>query len=52
MTELGQSNPFRLVYQSKVGPLPWLGPQTSEVGHLNGSTVDNLFHILTAQYRP
>lgn len=28
MEELGYSNPYRLVWQSKVGPLPWLGPQT------------------------
>jgi protoporphyrin/coproporphyrin ferrochelatase len=31
MEELGQSNPYRLVWQSKVGPLPWLGPQTMDV---------------------
>lgn len=28
MQELGWSNPFRLVWQSKVGPLPWLEPGT------------------------
>lgn len=28
MEELGYCNPYRLVWQSKVGPLPWLGPQT------------------------
>ena len=28
MEQLGYSNPYRLVWQSKVGPLPWLGPQT------------------------
>lgn len=28
MEELGYSNHYRLVWQSKVGPLPWLGPQT------------------------
>ncbi|XP_067941338.1 ferrochelatase, mitochondrial-like [Watersipora subatra] len=31
MDELGHSHPYRLVWQSKVGPLPWLGPQTDEV---------------------
>lgn len=31
MEELGYCNPWRLVWQSKVGPLPWLGPQTDEV---------------------
>lgn len=31
MEELGYTNPWRLVWQSKVGPLPWLGPQTDEV---------------------
>jgi ferrochelatase len=30
MKELGHSNPARLVWQSKVGPLPWLGPKTYE----------------------
>lgn len=28
MEALGHSNPYRLVWQSKVGPMPWLGPQT------------------------
>jgi len=31
MEELGHSHPFRLVWQSKVGPQPWMGPQTSDV---------------------
>ncbi|CAH1789178.1 unnamed protein product [Owenia fusiformis] len=31
MDALGHSHPYRLVWQSKVGPLPWLGPQTDEV---------------------
>ncbi|KAJ1650498.1 ferrochelatase hem15 [Dispira simplex] len=26
MTRLNHSNPYRVVWQSKVGPLPWLGP--------------------------
>ncbi len=30
MDLLGHPNPHRLVWQSKVGPLPWLGPQTSD----------------------
>jgi len=30
MQELGWSNPCRLVWQSKVGPLPWLKPGTEE----------------------
>ena len=30
MDELGHSHPYRLVWQSKVGPLPWLGPQTDD----------------------
>ncbi|TGZ85474.1 ferrochelatase [Ascodesmis nigricans] len=29
MTELGFANPYRLVWQSQVGPSPWLGAQTS-----------------------
>ncbi|XP_065218792.1 ferrochelatase, mitochondrial [Planococcus citri] len=30
MRELGYRNPFILTWQSKVGPLPWLGPFTDE----------------------
>jgi ferrochelatase len=29
MTRLGFKNPYRLVWQSQVGPSPWLGAQTS-----------------------
>lgn len=28
MTRLGNTNPYRLVWQSQVGPSAWLGPQT------------------------
>ncbi|KAG5272018.1 hypothetical protein AALO_G00160740 [Alosa alosa] len=31
MERLEHCNPYRLVWQSKVGPMPWLGPQTDEV---------------------
>lgn len=30
MEQLQFSHPYRLVWQSKVGPLPWLGPQTDK----------------------
>ncbi|XP_077319082.1 ferrochelatase, mitochondrial isoform X1 [Lithobates pipiens] len=30
MEKLNFSNPYRLVWQSKVGPMPWLGPHTDE----------------------
>ncbi|KAG5893088.1 hypothetical protein JTB14_029483 [Gonioctena quinquepunctata] len=30
MQELNFSQPYQLVWQSKVGPLPWLGPMTDE----------------------
>jgi ferrochelatase len=30
MQSLGWSNPYRLVWQSKVGYLPWLRPSTGE----------------------
>jgi len=30
MNRLGHSHSYRLVWQSKVGPMPWLGPQTDE----------------------
>ena len=29
MDELRHSNPYKLVWQSQVGPSPWLGPQTN-----------------------
>ena len=29
MEELEHSNPYKLVWQSQVGPSPWLGPQTN-----------------------
>jgi len=29
MDELGHSHPYKLVWQSQVGPSPWLGPQTN-----------------------
>lgn len=30
MEKINFSNPYRLVWQSKVGPMPWLGPPTDE----------------------
>lgn len=30
MDRLGQSNPYRLVWQSQVGPRAWMGPQTND----------------------
>ncbi|XP_061211600.1 ferrochelatase, mitochondrial [Neopsephotus bourkii] len=30
MEELQYSHPYRLVWQSKVGPMPWLGPPTDD----------------------
>lgn len=30
MESLGHSNPYRLVWQSQVGPAAWMGPQTSD----------------------
>ena len=37
MKELGYCNPYRLVWQSKVGPLPWLAPDTEQ-------SIKNLVH--------
>ena len=31
MEKLGFSNPYRLTWQSQVGPMPWLGPQTKDI---------------------
>ena len=46
MQELGQNHPYRLVWQSKVGPLPWIEPKTQDSilglhkhGHKNILTV-------------
>jgi protoporphyrin/coproporphyrin ferrochelatase len=30
MERLGHSNPYRLVWQSQVGPRAWMGPQTND----------------------
>jgi ferrochelatase len=30
MDRLGHTNPYRLVWQSQVGPSAWMGPQTSD----------------------
>jgi ferrochelatase len=30
MTQLGFTNPYRLTWQSQVGPSAWQGPQTSD----------------------
>lgn len=30
MEHLGHSNPYRLVWQSQVGPATWMGPQTND----------------------
>jgi len=39
------SNPYRLCWQSKVGPLPWLGPQTKDA--LKGFASQGTKNILT-----
>ena len=31
MHEIGHSHPYRLVWQSQVGPSAWLGPKTEQV---------------------
>lgn len=36
MQTLKFSNPYRLTYQSQVGPMPWLGAQTAEIAELLG----------------
>ncbi|CAN7980147.1 unnamed protein product [Ixodes pacificus] len=57
MNELNNSHPYRLVWQSKVGPLPWLKPETeasmralARKGHLHQLLVPVAFvneHIET-----
>ncbi|XP_070178647.1 ferrochelatase, mitochondrial-like isoform X2 [Littorina saxatilis] len=44
MEELGQSHSYRLVWQSKVGPLPWLSPQTDDA--IKGLVARNNKNIL------
>lgn len=45
MEKLGFSNPYRLVWQSQVGPKPWLGAQTAEIAEFLGPKVDGLLII-------
>ncbi len=44
MHELNHQNPYRLIWQSKVGPLPWLGPQVSQA--LPGLAAKGNKHVL------
>ena len=44
MDKLGHSHRYTLAWQSQVGPLPWLGPQTGEV--LEGFGAQGHQHVL------
>uniref|UniRef100_A0A8C4R902 Ferrochelatase n=1 Tax=Eptatretus burgeri TaxID=7764 RepID=A0A8C4R902_EPTBU len=44
MEKLNFSHPYRLVWQSKVGPLPWLGPQTDQT--IQGLAQRGKHHLL------
>jgi ferrochelatase len=44
MHELNHQNPYRLIWQSKVGPLPWLGPQVEQA--LTGLAQKGNKHVL------
>jgi len=44
MDELHHSHPYRLIWQSKVGPLPWLGPQVPQV--LQGFAKQDVRHFV------
>jgi len=44
MEGLDWSHPYRLVWQSQVGPLPWLGPQTGDA--LKGLAEKGWKHVL------
>ena len=44
MEKLNFSNPYRLVWQSKVGPQEWLGPQTDEA--IKGFAKNNRKNLL------
>jgi protoheme ferro-lyase len=43
MDELGHSNLYKVVWQSQVGPSPWLGPQTNK--SIKGLTEKGLKNI-------
>lgn len=45
MEELGYAYPYALVWQSKVGPLPWLGPFTDDA--LKGVKQKFIFQLNT-----
>jgi protoporphyrin/coproporphyrin ferrochelatase len=46
MAEQFPNNPWDLGYQSKVGPIPWLGPDTEGVLHyMAASKVDNVLMV-------
>ncbi|CAI4787188.1 BAF_collapsed_G0052050.mRNA.1.CDS.1 [Saccharomyces cerevisiae] len=45
MQKLKFKNPYRLVWQSQVGPKPWLGAQTAEIAEFLGPKVDGLMFI-------
>ncbi|CAD6886862.1 unnamed protein product [Tilletia controversa] len=44
MTRLGWSNPYRVTWQSQVGPSAWLGPQTSDT--IKGWAKQGYKHVL------
>ncbi|CAI2026161.1 hypothetical protein SEUBUCD646_0H02180 [Saccharomyces eubayanus] len=45
MKNLKFKNPYRLVWQSQVGPKPWLGAQTADIAEFLGPKVDGLVFI-------
>jgi ferrochelatase len=44
MEQLGHSNPYRLVWQSQVGPSAWLGPKTHDA--IEGYAKKGIKHLL------
>ncbi|KAI9328202.1 hypothetical protein DFJ73DRAFT_862138 [Zopfochytrium polystomum] len=49
MDRLGHVNPYRLIWQSQVGPSPWLGPKTEQViEHYGKAGKKNLLMIPVA----
>lgn len=45
MEELKFRNPYRLVWQSQVGPKPWLGAQTADIAEFLGPKEDGCIFI-------